>query len=51
MAEQWERDALASQLELWANTILDFDTRLAWLAFELEATQIDAAQYGPEEES
>ena len=32
--------------ELWEQS-LDFDTRLAWLAFELEATQIDA----PEEES
>ena len=32
--------------ELW-EADLDFDTRLAWLAFLLEATNIDA----PEEES
>ena len=35
-----------SDLDPW-EADLDFDTRLAWLAFELEATQIDA----PEEES
>ena len=31
--------------ELW-EADLDFDTRLAWLAFELEATQIDAPEEG-----
>ena len=35
-----------NDLQMW-ETELDFDTRLAWLAFEIEAVNIEAPD-GPE---